>query len=270
MELTSELQPYSLRIFLAANDNHVKNLIDLLKNIYNLQHLEVSIITLKLGNRQEDFQCLVVKDLPPIYLIMLENSAVGPRRIKTVFDLVAYSGGSPAIIYVHNSAMTSFKLSVLHNFPIVLFHTKGDFERYFREKYLGDDDREVMFVLKQKQDYVMNKIVFREGPKEKPDFKVVRIVKRENSDEINLEKTSVVVKPTPVASGLEVLEPIVRFNRQVFSPPPVSTNSPIPKVVKDIPKKHSWTLPSDAEQPEVAASETLPVFQAFHSKAWGK
>jgi hypothetical protein len=262
----SELQPYMIRIFLAADHSHVKEFVELLQTTYKLPALDIETFKFTHGHRQATFERVVVPDLPPIYLILLENSKVGPRRVKAVFDLIAYSKGSSAIIYVHDSAITAFKLAVLHNFPIVLFHNKSDFESYFTQKYLGDDEREVIFVLKQKQAYVTSQIVFRddfarmkeqksskrsvEGKKnhqEKPievEMRVVRIVKREN-------KTA------------EIVIPAARVNQQV--PPPLP-HSPSPKVVKETVKKPSWTLPVDVEDSAAAVVETMPLFNPYSAQ----
>lgn len=293
METLSDLKPYTTRIFLANDQKHFEELARLLKKTYKLLELQIDTVTMMSGERKSNFQLLLLPNLPPIYLILLENPKVGPRRIKNVFDLVAYGKGSPAIIYVHDSAISNFKLAVLHNFPIILFHNDNDFKSYFASQRLGFDDKELLFVLAQKQDYVMKQIVFREdfaqmkeeksshrekhslkSPKAKPEVKQVakpekRIELRREPLESPPQLKDAVTKPSPPSKKLTGFAEVARKNLKTSPPSPENQKATVSKSTTTKPIrvsnetiiKRQWTLPVDVE-PTNSIAQTPSLFES--------
>ena len=254
------LKAYTTRVFLANSQQHITELVDLLARVYGVSDLKTEKIVMKADDREATFERLTIKDLPPIYMILVENPRVGPRRIKSVFDLVAYGKGAPAIVYVHHSAISNFKLAILHNFPIILFHKEEEFRSYFESKRLGSDAKELVFVLAQKQDYVMNQIVFRE------DFahmKEEKSNKREKKGEKRAEKVirEEIVKDQPretvrfVSSPLKQAAPktpsgnqkqgFVEAARKNLNPKAADKKQPA-RTSRDTTTRQPWSLPIDA------------------------
>lgn len=280
MEILRALQPYTTRIFLCSSRQHIGDLTQLLRQIYAAPTLSIEKVTMTAGDREDTFERLALPNLPPIYLILLENPKVGPRRVKTVFDLVAYGKGAPAIIYVHDSAISNFKLAVLHNFPIVLFHNDAHFRAYFASNRLGYDDKELLFVLAQKQEYVMNQIVFRE------DFAHMKEERSTKRDKTRHQKTKTEERFEPLESPPQMKD-VIMFSpdykaRNAFvdvarksleSPPPSDSKnhrvlyyttlnkptSPFSSKTSQNSIKKPWTLPSDV-QSSIVAAQPLSLF----------
>jgi len=161
---------YKNRLFLSANESSELELIAELKTLYGLDELEIEVATLQKGEKSKEFRYVEVPGLPRIYLIQLLNHSTGIRRVTDAYELAVYDGGATEIVYVHETAMTLFKLATLHVFPCVLFHNDDEFKSYLRSKFIGDDTKEINFYLAQQQEYVRTEIkpreVFAEHKKE--------------------------------------------------------------------------------------------------------
>lgn len=156
------LSLYKNRVFLSANETVETELISELKALYQLDSLEVEVVTLTRGDKSKEFRFVEVPGHPRIYLIQLVNHSIGIRRVTDVYELAVYDGGATAIVYVHDTAITLFKLATLHNFPCVLFHDDDEFRSYLKSKFYGDDSKEINFILAQQQEYIRTGIKFRE------------------------------------------------------------------------------------------------------------
>lgn len=153
---------YKNRVFLSANEKIELEFIDELKRLYRLDDLEIKVVALTRDGRTKEFRYIEVPGLPRIFLIYLESHAIGIRKVTDVYELAYYDGGATSIVYVHDSALTLFKLATLHNFPCALFHTDAEFKTYLGSMLIGNDSNEMNFILGQQQMYVQKKIKCRQ------------------------------------------------------------------------------------------------------------
>lgn len=256
MESFSVLKPYTTRVFLSSSRQHIGELTQVLRQVYSAFTLNIETVTLTADDHEATYERLSLPNHPSIYLILLENPRVGPQQVKSVFDLVAYGGkAASAIIYIHASAMSNFKMSVLHNFPVVLFHNDDDFKAYFTSKRLGRDAEELVFVLAQKQDYVMKQTAFRE------DFATM---KKEKSD----KREKKPAKPRHVVqreANVKVEKSVPKKLEPLESPPQlkdsITTTSPSKKMSGfiEVTRKNLKSQPPAVENHKIATTKIAVV-----------
>lgn len=155
------LDPYA-RVFVGRNADDITEFIDLLKTTYEIKdELKIKDVTLEDDTYKREFKCIDAPGLGRVFLILLYNPGVGTKNARDVFEIAAYLKKS-LIVWVHYRAIICCKPNLYHNFPTILFHSLEEMKAYVGGKILSDDQKEILYSLKQKQTYVKEEVKHRE------------------------------------------------------------------------------------------------------------
>lgn len=204
------LEPYPNRVFLVRNAENVTEILDVLKTAYSVKkEIEIRSRTFTEGGISKEFKYFQLPNLPPVYLVYLSNPGVGPKNVRDVFDLAAFTK-VPLIPYVHPFAISLFKLAMLQNFPAILLHDTEELHAYLNGKLIGQDEKEIIFSERQKQVYVTEKIMLQGAfAKQKASVKEKREEKKKARRSDNTTPRTVKVLPKEKSEP----QPAVKSNK---------------------------------------------------------
>jgi hypothetical protein len=161
-----KLDTYDNRALFVNSEAEITEVIDILKAKHGVSE-NVVMKTVRLvmqtpdGEASGQFRYFELPGKPRVYCLTVPNRAAGHTAMKTLFDLAALTRVS-IVVYVHPEAIALINIPQLHNFPSILLHTQEDVNTYFGGSQFGDDEKEILFCLRQKQKYVVEEIVPRD------------------------------------------------------------------------------------------------------------
>lgn len=192
------LNAYTHRIYIAQTEGAADAVLTTIQTANGLDEaIAVKTQVFGDGDDEQEFEYAEpIKGKGKFYIILLKNPGEGRKLVKRVYSLVASlpPAERSVIIYVDHSAIPLFNLGDLQNFPTVLMHDADARQVYFSAGVMFNSEKELIFGIAQKQEYVMNKILSRkefaaqkaaraEAAKERREERSQSRGSREGSDE---------------------------------------------------------------------------------------
>lgn len=246
-----KLDPYQFRVLLVKNSRDFQDVAAKLYETYGLPVPEEHEIQFKEktfghGDQAKSHRFLDLPTPVPIYVMFLQNKESAGRKVVDIFE-IAHFLKSSTIVYASALAIPLFKVSLLHNFPTIRLRSPEFVAEYFSDKELiGNDERELLFSLSEKQKYITEEATTRQDfAKKKDDHKPVAPAPSTKQHQ-HRKKSEEIVFDEP------------RKKKDAAVPNyKAKLNSSSSSMAANQAAKNQWTMPADVNRAATVNAEAL-------------